>query len=109
MTYEQTALTGGHWEVRGLIQRWVPDTAPICDLIACPKCLAKMTERCRGANGRASRAHAVRLVAPLCPCGSPLPAYCRLCERCQIVARRASWVAYNKRRLNAAKTKGAVA
>ena len=91
-------LTGGRWVLRGGIQRWQADPEPVeaveptplkprpanGDLIACPTCGARITERCRSASGRrADVEHANRILPRRCACGG-LPVssspYCRECR-----------------------------
>ena len=112
MTESPDVLTVGHWEnTRGGVWRWVPDAPELHDLIACPRCLAKMTEPCRLPSGGPCVPHRSRLVGAVCQCGQPLAPKCRLCDSCRASARRASWRAYKERlrvNLNAELSTGSV-
>lgn len=92
-TYSLNAdiLSGGGWVRRGLVWHWVatepepdikeqPDYFP-ADLIACPVCLAKMDERCKGSSRE--RDHKRRLVKRVCSCGGPLRPQEPMCGFCR--------------------------
>ena len=88
-------LANGEWVRRGLVWHWranpaatnepsvelkeVPDYLPR-DLIACPKCFARMDESCKTDGGWS---HTTRLVKRVCSCGGtvrprePMCGWCR--------------------------------
>lgn len=87
-------LAGGEWVRRGMIWHWesTPEAEPEPelvedrtrnyrphDLIACPACLARMDEPCRGSR----QSHTSRLVRRVCSCGEavrpqePMCGFCR--------------------------------
>ena len=61
----------GEWARTGLLWHWKP-ARKIADLIACPVCLAKITELCKTPNGWAAAEHEERLVSVRCSCGNPM-------------------------------------
>lgn len=87
----EQALTNGQW-VGGLVKRWQPNPVELKperrvnphDLIACPKCLARMDERCKRADGTPRRgSHESRLVKRVCACGEPVRHVEPMCGFCR--------------------------
>lgn len=101
-----TALMGGRWEQRGLIQVWVPSDSfhpvDITTLIACPTCMAHVHEPCRTATGRHRVDHATRLVSRRCECGANLDPRRRYCEPCARISHQTAKRVYAQSRRSAA-------
>lgn len=103
-TRDDIALTDGRWvNVRG-VMRWVPGEpeaprerprlvrplltpADVAQMIACPRCLARVCEPCRTRTGN-STTHTERLIPRRCLCGEPLRARKTLCEPCRELSRQ---------------------
>jgi hypothetical protein len=102
----EVALTGGHWERRGLIQVWVPSDSShpldITTLIACPTCGAHVHEPCRTTSGRSRIDHATRLVSRRCECGASLEPRRTYCTPCARISHQAAKRIYVQRKRSAA-------
>jgi hypothetical protein len=80
---------------------WVPDpevVASVPEVVACPTCLALVTEPCRTTTGRQRKDHDTRLVPRRCKCGGELPPRRRYCAPCALESRRATWRKYARNR-----------
>lgn len=85
-------LDDGAWVLRGLVKVWQPTPEPpappapkwvsVHDLIACPRCMARVDEPCRNRSARAA-AHPERLAPRLCSCGELVKHNARQCAPCR--------------------------
>lgn len=119
---EPVALVGGSWKpVRGVL-RWVPDAETVArdeleelrqrtrrgkkptsggDLVACPTCLARLSETCKTRGGNPTNPHRERLASRRCVCGDLLAPRKVYCEPCRQRARKNTYRSREVRRATA--------